>query len=208
MPMSPLEQWAVRTVKLLMRDIREVTDPGDRSSVQELAWNEEWDALEKRLAIGLIQARAMACRDMRAELILNGHLGTKHMTDFLTDRSHDLERQGTEAGAVVAPGLCPKCHDPNCWGNRCDDVLAFRTYPPEVRTIALQCAELQRARLKHPGTWPSAHHGYAVILEELDELWDEVKQQHGGNQVRLLAEALQVSAMGMRFIIDILRGGQ
>jgi NTP pyrophosphatase (non-canonical NTP hydrolase) len=51
--------------------------------------------------------------------------------------------------------------------------------------------------------WPamqSAHEGYAVILEELDELWDEVKAQRLG---LMRDEAVQVAAMAMRFVIDV-----
>lgn len=53
--------------------------------------------------------------------------------------------------------------------------------------------------------WPamqSAHEGYAVILEELDELWDEVKAQ---DFRRMEEEAVQVAAMAMRFVIDVCR---
>lgn len=47
------------------------------------------------------------------------------------------------------------------------------------------------------------HHGYAVILEELDELWDEIKEKEP-NKHRLRAEATQVGAMVIRFIHDLL----
>jgi len=59
--------------------------------------------------------------------------------------------------------------------------------------------EIERARSMHPG-FPSAHHGYAVIREELDELWDEVKAD------RLLAaqkEAVQVAATAIRFMTEL-----
>jgi len=47
----------------------------------------------------------------------------------------------------------------------------------------------------------SPHEGYAIIKEELDELWDEIKINSDplGN---MRNEAIQVAAMGMRFIID------
>lgn len=62
-------------------------------------------------------------------------------------------------------------------------------------------AELERARAKH-GDFNSGHEGYAVILEELDELWDEVKAQHV-DLVALRKEAIQVAASAMRFIEDV-----
>ena len=47
----------------------------------------------------------------------------------------------------------------------------------------------------------SPHEGYAIIKEELDELWDEVKINSDplGN---MRNEAIQIAAMGMRFVID------
>ncbi len=61
--------------------------------------------------------------------------------------------------------------------------------------------ELRRAITKHH-PMQSAHEGYAVILEELDELWQEVKH---GTPENARKEALQVAAMAIRFIIDLRR---
>ena len=49
----------------------------------------------------------------------------------------------------------------------------------------------------------SAHEGYAVILEEFDELWAEIKAKKS-NSKKLRKEATQVGAMVMRFILDCL----
>jgi hypothetical protein len=46
------------------------------------------------------------------------------------------------------------------------------------------------------------HEGYAVIAEEVDELWDEVKA-HDHNRSRMRNEALQVAAMAVRFVLDV-----
>lgn len=63
--------------------------------------------------------------------------------------------------------------------------------------------ELRRATRKF-GPFASAHEGYAVILEEIDELWDEVKgDKHDGARGRQRKEALQVAAMGCRYLVDI-----
>lgn len=60
--------------------------------------------------------------------------------------------------------------------------------------------ELYRARVKHP-PMASLHEGYAVILEELDEVWDEVKKQERDlDAVR--AELIQVAAMAARMALD------
>lgn len=55
--------------------------------------------------------------------------------------------------------------------------------------------------------WPpfnSAHEGFSVMHEEFDELWDHVKvNQKKRDLVAMKAEAVQVAAMAMRFIVDI-----
>ena len=61
--------------------------------------------------------------------------------------------------------------------------------------------ELVRACVKHK-PMHGAHEGYAVILEELDELWDEVKAQTP-DKTKMRKEALQVAAMALRFVWDI-----
>ena len=62
-------------------------------------------------------------------------------------------------------------------------------------------AELVKARAKH-APMRGAHEGYAVILEELDELWAEVKAQ-SHNPERMRKEALHVAAMALRFVEDV-----
>ena len=52
------------------------------------------------------------------------------------------------------------------------------------------------------GAMASAHEGYAVILEELDELWDEIKNQIQDKEA-IRAEAIQVGAMALRFLVDV-----
>ena len=47
----------------------------------------------------------------------------------------------------------------------------------------------------------SAHEGYAVLREEVDELWDEVKRN--GPVSRMREEAIQIAAMAIRFVIDV-----
>jgi hypothetical protein len=56
----------------------------------------------------------------------------------------------------------------------------------------------------------SAHEGYAVILEELDELWDavrmgrdEIDEKGRTRKQALQDEAIQVGAMAIRFLVDI-----
>jgi hypothetical protein len=63
-------------------------------------------------------------------------------------------------------------------------------------------AELTRARAAFPGRFNTPHEGWAVLREEVDELWDEVKGKHPDRQARMRTEAVQVAAMALRFIED------
>jgi hypothetical protein len=50
----------------------------------------------------------------------------------------------------------------------------------------------------------SAHEGYAVLLEEVEELWAEVKKSpKKRDPAAMRDEAIQVAAMALRFLIDI-----
>ena len=70
--------------------------------------------------------------------------------------------------------------------------------------VRLVVAEFHRANGMYD-PMASAHEGYAVLLEEIDELWDEVKK--GGTEPRDLdrmrIEAIQVGAMALRFLHDV-----
>lgn len=61
--------------------------------------------------------------------------------------------------------------------------------------------ELERARAKFPGKQNSPHEGWAVLQEEVDELWDDVKGDAPRAQMR--KEAVQIAAMAVRFIEDL-----
>ncbi len=61
--------------------------------------------------------------------------------------------------------------------------------------------ELNRARQAH-GNLHGPHEGYAVILEELDELWEEVKSKLA-TKADMRKEAAQVAAMAIRFMTDV-----
>lgn len=50
------------------------------------------------------------------------------------------------------------------------------------------------------GPFASTHEGWAVIREELDELWEAVKRNDIAQARR---EAVQVAAMAVRFLVDI-----
>jgi hypothetical protein len=62
--------------------------------------------------------------------------------------------------------------------------------------------ELQRAREKHPKPIISIHAGYAIILEELEEFWDEVKKQQR-DKPKMIEELVQIGAMAQRVYEDL-----
>jgi hypothetical protein len=63
--------------------------------------------------------------------------------------------------------------------------------------------ELALAQQKFP-PMRSFHEGYAILQEEVDELWTEVKaSKPDSDTARMRAEAIQVAAMALRFVIDL-----
>jgi hypothetical protein len=75
-----------------------------------------------------------------------------------------------------------------------------------LTNVPIECRnELHSAMVTH-GSMKSSHEGYAVILEEVDELWEEVKKnpkKHPEALENMRKEAIQVAAMAMRFVIDV-----
>jgi len=100
-----------------------------------------------------------------------------------------------------ARGMCPDCGEFRGWADG----------PPhecgtahKMEMLNLVRDELDRARQKFP-PFNSGHEGYAVILEELDELWTEIRsnQATAGRNERMAKEAIQVAAMALRFLVDM-----
>lgn len=60
--------------------------------------------------------------------------------------------------------------------------------------------EFNRASEKFD-SFNSSHEGYAVLLEEVDELWEAIKCNE--NKTQLRAEAKQVAAMALRFMVEL-----
>ena len=86
------------------------------------------------------------------------------------------------------------------------DLLALtdNMTPEEVRALQLIAREYIVATQQHPTGMRSAHEGYAVLKEEVDELWDEVKKKQSlRSQDKLMNEAVQCGAMALRFLVDV-----
>ncbi len=69
----------------------------------------------------------------------------------------------------------------------------------EVATEALTEAGRSREIYK---AFHSAHEGFAVLKEEVDELWDEVKKREF-DRTKMRAEAVQIAAMAIRFAVEV-----
>lgn len=80
-----------------------------------------------------------------------------------------------------------------------------RPITPEIETALDRIAdtvqvELLRALQKHPEPFNSAHEGYAVLLEEVEELWEAVKKD---DKVQARRECAAVAAMAYRYMMEL-----
>ena len=62
--------------------------------------------------------------------------------------------------------------------------------------------ELQRAKAIWGDNFKNYHETYAVILEEVDELWDEIKKKNQDKE-KIRKEAIQSAAMLLRLITEL-----
>jgi len=69
--------------------------------------------------------------------------------------------------------------------------------------LAFIANEYNDASSKFP-KFNSAHEGWAVLKEEMDELWEAVRlnQKNPDRAEQLENEAIQVGAMAVRFLVD------
>lgn len=84
-----------------------------------------------------------------------------------------------------------------------NDVAARGAADPIAAGLALVNAEIRRAEARHK-PMNSPHEGHSVIREEVDELWDHVKADTGRTE-EAGKEAIQVSAMGLRYYVNLIQ---
>jgi hypothetical protein len=73
-----------------------------------------------------------------------------------------------------------------------------------LKTVLNDVKELVEKTDDRFGPYNSAHEGYAVLLEELDELWDIVKtKQQNRDLNKMYREALDVASCAIRFARDL-----
>lgn len=72
-------------------------------------------------------------------------------------------------------------------------------FGPVDRALTEILAELKAAQEEF-ASFHSPHEGWAVILEEVEEMWNEIKANNTELSIR---EAIQVAAMALRYIVDM-----
>lgn len=73
--------------------------------------------------------------------------------------------------------------------------------PQVLKALDEVFTEVKRSLDKHGG-FRSGHEGWAVLQEEVDELWDEIKADNSGG-IEARNEAKQVAAMGVKYMVYI-----
>jgi len=81
------------------------------------------------------------------------------------------------------------------------DSLNHQAY--RLKIMASIFVELQKAREQFKA-FQSFHEAYAIIKEELDEFWDEVKEKpYVGRFENIQKELIQTAAMCVRALLDL-----
>jgi len=75
------------------------------------------------------------------------------------------------------------------------------TKPDRKFILGLIEKELERANTKFP-PFHSTWEGAAILREEHDELWEEIRTQKNGDTINsnMIGEAVQVAAMAIKFL--------
>ena len=71
--------------------------------------------------------------------------------------------------------------------------------PSEASKLIYQ--ETYDASQRYP-SFHSLHESYAVLKEEVDELWEEIKKKDRDPE-QIKKEAIQVGAMALRLLVDL-----
>ncbi|KKN75697.1 hypothetical protein LCGC14_0378000 [marine sediment metagenome] len=98
---------------------------------------------------------------------------------------------------------CKDCDNTSCVGDYLcpDEVKRLQQAELKLNKInGLVAKEFQRATEKFDA-FHNTHEGYAILLEEVDELWDDIK---ANDLYSSCDEAIQVAAMAMRYLFDLM----
>ena len=89
-------------------------------------------------------------------------------------------------------------------GNLYEEIMSANIDEEKLKIILGEIEEEFRRASKLHAKMNTPHEGYAILKEEVDELWDIVKRKElfRGRNDQLHAECIQVGAMAMRFLHD------
>lgn len=76
----------------------------------------------------------------------------------------------------------------------------YRRYRENEKVLDDMIAEIEYAEKRFPGGYHSSHEGYAILAEELDELWEEVKKK-SRNYKNEYKEAAHVACVAVRYMM-------
>lgn len=81
--------------------------------------------------------------------------------------------------------------------------LSIAAVGQTIKFLADVRAEYARATEKY-GHFNSAHEGWAVLYEEVDELWEEVRKKRSNRSgADMYCECVQIAAMALKFAIGV-----
>lgn len=89
---------------------------------------------------------------------------------------------------------------PTCSGGTTPESVMLTFDPVTALMIEIEL-ELRTALARHT-SMNSPHEGWAVIREELDELWEHVRA-NTANGPEARKEAIQIAAMALRYVLDL-----
>lgn len=79
----------------------------------------------------------------------------------------------------------------------------YKNYSSKLQDVENEIAmEVFSAKRKWPKDFNNYHEAYAVILEEIDEMWEEIKLKNPDRD-KIRHEAIQVAAMINRLLIEL-----
>lgn len=86
--------------------------------------------------------------------------------------------------------------------------MFIETGSPKAAQVLMEVIiELAAAEHAYP-PMRNGHEGFAILNEEVDELWDYVKlkQSDPTRTAKMRREAIQVAAMALRFVLEVCDG--
>lgn len=99
--------------------------------------------------------------------------------------------------------LIPELNSHGQSADRAGEERTFAEQRPTVNGVLDEVRDqIKRAMIKH-APMHSPHEGISFLKEEVDELWEHVKYDTG-RTLEARKEALQIAAMAIRYVVDLI----